>query len=426
MNLHVKYLLVGAGVAASNAAQEIRKLDPRGDLLLIGQEINRPYHRPPLSKNYLLGPRLHEDLFTLPADWFNAHHVQLRTGTRVGHLDPGRHSAILEHGEEISFDRLLIATGGSPRALHVPGANLPNLFYLRTLADAEGLIHAIDKAKREGRPHPGGRGRVVVIGGGLLGLELAGTFKQAGLHVDLAVSRNYPWERHAGETTGRCLTRFLEQNQVNVHLQNPVIRVEGDGRVQRVVLATQETVDCDFAVAAVGLDVHKEFLRGTPIAAEKAILVDSQCRTSVPDIYAAGDCAAVFDPLFGKHRLLSHWDSATETGKIAGINMAGGNASYNAVSHFRSSMLGLNIDVWGEAKLVDRRIVRGVASAGVETPNFIEIGVAADGRIAQVICVGGCDERDALIRLVANRAQVNGNEERLKDPAISLNQLIAE
>jgi 3-phenylpropionate/trans-cinnamate dioxygenase ferredoxin reductase subunit len=426
MNLHVKYLLVGGGVAASHAAQEIRKLDPRGDLLLIGQEINRPYHRPPLSKNYLLGPRQHEELFTLPADWFVTHHAQLRTGTRVGHLDTTRHSATLEHGEEISYDRLLLATGGTAHPLQVPGANLPNLFYLRTLADAEGLIHAVEKAKREGRAHAGGRGRVVVIGGGLLGVELAGTFRQAGLHVDLAVSRNYPWERHAGESTGRCLIRFLEQHQVDVHLKSPVIRLEGDGRVQRVVLGSEKALDCDFVVAAVGLDVPKDLLRGTPIAAEKAILVDSHCRTNVPDIYAAGDCAAVFDPLFGKHRLLSHWDSATETGKIAGINMVGGEAAYDAVSHFQSSVLDLNIDVWGEAKLVDRRIIRGVASAGTEIPNFIEIGVAADGRIAQVICVGGCDQREALIQLVRNRTKVNGNEERLKDPAIPLDQLIVE
>jgi NADPH-dependent 2,4-dienoyl-CoA reductase/sulfur reductase-like enzyme len=252
-------------------------------------------------------------------------------------------------------------------------------------------------------------------------VELAGSLTQSGLHVDLAVSGDYPWKRFAGDVTGRCIARFLENHSVTLHSGERVARVEGDGRVQRVVLASGKSIACDFAVAAVGMVVHKEILRGTPIAAEKAILVDAGCRTNVRGIFAAGDCAAVFDPLFGKHRMMHHWDSASQTGKIAGINMAGGDAKFEVASFFDSQIFGLKLGVWGEARVVDRRIIRGTPSA--ESPEFIEIGVAADGRVAQVIAVGEVGQTELLARLVKERVATNGREEELRDPGVALEGL---
>src|SRR5690348_1014860 len=163
-NLHVKYLLVGGGVASSSAAHAIRQIDPEGAVLLIGQEVNRPYHRPPLSKQYLRRQSDRGQLSSLPIGWFPEHHVELRTGRRVVQLDTARQVAFLNDGEEITYDRLLLATGSSPVQLEVPGAALPNVFYLRTIEDADRLLNAIDKAKHEGRPnHRGGHGRVAVI-----------------------------------------------------------------------------------------------------------------------------------------------------------------------------------------------------------------------------------------------------------------------
>jgi NADPH-dependent 2,4-dienoyl-CoA reductase/sulfur reductase-like enzyme len=217
---------------------------------------------------------------------------------------------------------------------------------------------------------------------------------------------------------------FLEHHGVTVHAGDRAARVEGDGRVQRMVLASGKSVACDFAVAAVGIQVHKEILRGTPIAAEKAILVDAGCRTNVRGIFAAGDCAAVFDPLFGKHRMMQHWDSATLTGKIAGINMAGGDAKFESASFFDSQVFGLKLGVWGEARVVDRRMIRGTPSA--ESPEFIEIGVAADGRIAQVIAVGKVGQTELLARLVRERVSTSGREEELRDPGFGLDKIFGE
>ena len=421
-DLHVKYLLVGGGVAASEAAKAIRQVDRQGDLLMVGQEINRPYHRPPLSKGFLRGQQNRESLFTAPSEWFVENRVQLRTGRRVSHIDTTRNAVTLDNGEGVSFSRLLIATGGGAAPLDVAGAQLPSLYYLRTLENAELLQHVMAKAAREGRTHAKGRGRAMVIGGGPLGVELAGSITQAGLHVDLVVAEEHPLRHYAGETTGRWLARFLESHGVSVRCSERAARLEGDGRIQHVSLASGQTVPCDFVVAAVGIVVNKDILRGTPIAAEKAILVDAGCRTNVRDIFAAGDCAAVFDPLFGKHRILQHWDSAALTGQIAGTNMAGGDAKFQTASYFDSEVFGLELEVWGEARVVDRRIIRGLA--GGESPKFIEFGVAADGRLAQIIAGARQDRKELFAGLIERRVSVIGKEEQLKDPNLPVERIL--
>jgi len=257
-NLHVKYMLIGGGLASSAAAEAIRKIDHDGSILLIAQEVNRPYHRPPLSKEYLRRQKPRHELFVQDSGWFEQNHIQLRTGRHVAHLDVARMAAQINTGEHVSFDKLLIATGASPAPLRVPGAALPNLFYLRTLDDAELLHHAIDKALRDGRPHDQGRGRIAVIGGGVLGVELAATLTQFGLAVDLLLGHDHPWAKFAGENTGRFLKPLSREACIAVHSNARPQRLEGDGRVQRIVLPDGSHLACDFAIAAVGAVPNKD------------------------------------------------------------------------------------------------------------------------------------------------------------------------
>jgi len=420
---HVKYLLAGGGLTAGSAAEAIRAHDPRGSIMLVGQEINRPYHRPPLSKQYLRREVTRSELVVEPLGWFDRNNIQLRTGRRVAHLDTARNAAILDNGEEINFDAMLLATGAAPRPLSIPGADLPNVYMLRTIEDVDRLHHAIDKAKKEGRPNENGtRGRAAIIGGGVLGVEVAASLTQCGLGIDLIVSRDWPWSKFAGDATGRFLTRFLEKHGITVYTGQLPEKLEGDGRVQRVVLADGKQIACDMVIASVGMVVNREILRGTPIAAERAILVDSRCRTNVDGIFAAGDCAAVFDSLFGKHRVMDHWDNAKVTGQIAGTNMAGGDATYDAVSYFFSDVFDLSLSAWGESKIVHHRLTRDLSSP--DRPDFVEIGIASDGRIAQVLAVNHPGEDEVLRDLVKRRINLEGMEERVKDPAWNLTQLL--
>ncbi|WP_428940102.1 NAD(P)/FAD-dependent oxidoreductase [Fontivita pretiosa] len=438
-SLHVKYVLVGAGAAGSAAAAAIRQRDPVGSILMVGQETSRPYLRPALSKQFLRRQKTRTELAIDPIGWYDEQKIELRTGRRVMHLDTARHAVTLDSGEEISFDRLLLCTGATPRPLRIPGADLPNVFTLRTIDDADRLHHAIDKAKYEGRPHPGAqpraaaRGRAVVIGSGLLAVEVAASLKQVGLHVELLVGRALPWGKFAGEYTGRFLTRYLESRGVVVHPNIGPDRCEGDGRVQRVLASggttpTQLTIECDFVVSAIGITINRELLRGTPIAAEKAILVDEHCQTNVPGIFAAGDCAAVYDPLFGKHRILDHWTSARYTGQVAGANMAGNTAvRYDTVNSFTSEVFDLTLHAWGEPRLVDHRLVRASAGNGnapADEREFAEIGIAADGRVAQVLAIGRSSEHEVYRQLVARRFDITGKEELIKDPTRDLAALL--
>ena len=435
--LHMKYVLVGGGGAGSAAAEAIRRHDPIGSILLVGQEISRPYLRPALSKEYLRRQIQRSELGTEPVGWYSERHIDMRTGRRVARLDSARHALTLDSGEEIAFDKLLLATGAAPKPLQIPGADLPNVYYLRTIEDADRLHHAIDKAKSEGRLQPGElpgaskqefgtprprRGRVVVIGSGLLAVELAASFRQMELPGQVGGGRSCPWGKFAGESTGRFLSRYLESQGVIVHPKVAAERLEGDGRVQRVVTSDGASIDCDFVVAAKGILVNRDLLRDTPIAAEMAILVDEHCQTNVGDIYAAGDCAAVFDPLFGKHRILDHWDSARVTGAIAGANMAGAEVRYDSVNSFSSNFFALTLHAWGEGRFVDRRLVRGTPN--IDAPDFVEIGVAADGRVAQALAIGRSREHGALCELVRRRFNVDGQEEALRDPNSDLRQLL--
>jgi 3-phenylpropionate/trans-cinnamate dioxygenase ferredoxin reductase subunit len=244
-----------------------------------------------------------------------------------------------------------------------------------------------------------------------------------GMEVDLLIKDEHPWPRFAGETTARWVSRYLEQHHVAVHAHSAPVRLEGDGRVQRVILPDQTPLLSDFAVAAVGVTANRDLLRGTPIAAEKAILTDAYCQTTVEGIYAAGDCAAIFDPLFGKHRILDHFDSASTIGALAGRNMTGANEAYSDVSHFWSDIFDVSLEAWGESRHVHHRLVRGNSSP--EAPDFIEFGLSADNRVSQVVAVNHNADHDTLKGLVQSRASISGREELLKDPASDLSQLLS-
>ncbi len=422
---HYQYVLLGGGLTSGSAAEEIRRHDPVGSILLVGQEVNRPYHRPRLNPDFLQRAGKRADIVVQPPEWFANRQIALSTGRRAAHLDTARRSVALDSGEEIAFDKLLIATGASAAQLAIPGASLPNVFTLRSIDDADRLHNAIEKAKNEGSRQDATstkRGIVAVIGGGLLGVELAATLTQIGLAVEHIVGAQYPWRKYVGEYTGKIVANYLSAHGVRVHLGHRAQRLDGDGRVQRVVLSDGTVIPCDFVVTAIGALPNKEILRGTPINSEKAILVDAHCETNVQGVYAAGDCAAVFDSLFGKHRFIDHWENAQLTGRIAGANMAGHESTYDIVNHFQTTVFGLQLSGWGEARLVDRRHIRGDVS--VETPDFVEIGVGSDGRIAQVLALGHRGEDEILEALVKQRAQVDGNEESLKDPARNLSDFL--
>lgn len=419
---HVNFLLLGGGIAAHEAARAIRSRDVESSIVMIAREAARPYRRPELSKSYLLGKMPRESIFVDTARWHEQNHITLRTGISASQIDVNRHSVFLASGEEFAFDRLLIATGCAPKKLNVPGEALPNVHSLRNVNDADRLLRSIATAQHEGLPIPNDpdpkhRGRAVVVGAGLLGVEVAASLKTLGMHVELVVGRSHPWAHYAGEVVGRAVARSLEAHGVVIHTGRNVLKFEGDGRVQRVVLADGTRIDTNLAIVCIGTDPTQELLRNTPIASEKAILVDAHCKTSVTDVFAAGDCAAAFDPAFNRHRYFPHWNQAAMLGSVAGDVMAGGERVVDSSIAIESRWFEHSGFICGERKHIDRRFIR-------QTPqSIIEFGVAADGRLSQIVSVGDIDQKSARL-LIAQRVQTNDREESLKDPAFDLRGLV--
>jgi NADPH-dependent 2,4-dienoyl-CoA reductase/sulfur reductase-like enzyme len=357
--------------------------------------------------------------------------VHLRTSCRAAHLDAARSVVTLDTGESVSYDHLLLATGCTPRPLGIPGQNLPSIYSPRTIDDYEQLQTVIHRATTEGHRHAKptgeqgrtGRGLATVIGAGMLGVEIAAALTQSGLSVDLIASGSHPWSHLAGETTGKFLARYLSDHGVKLHLSQRAQRIEGDGRAQRVILTDGTAVPCDFVVSAAGTIATKDILRGTGIIAEKAILTDEHCRTNIQNIYAAGDCAAVRDPLFGKHRTPDPWDTAEYTGALAGANMTGANRSFDTVTTLTTEAFDLKAQAWGHSKHIHRRLMRG--SQETDATNFVEIGITPDGRIAQILAIGNTAGAPVYEALIRRRFQVDGHEDQLRDPAFPLERLLA-
>ena len=407
-----RYLVVGGGVAASAAAEAIYNRDPGGSVLVVGREVSRPYHRPPLSKTYLRGEIDRPDLIAQPMGWFPEHDVDLRTGRRVTQLDPGRRRATLDDGRVVQYEQCVLAYGMTVAPLEVPGAGLPGLHYLRTVEDADQLKQRAARAVAEGR------GRACVVGGGLLGAEVAASLTRRGVAVDWLIGDDLPWQSSAGEAVGRFVLGLLEKHGVACHRGRTAAELLGDGRVQRVRLDDESELPCDFAVACVGARVDSRPVAGTRVTLGRAILCDEFGRTDAEAVWAAGDCCLLLDRRFGKRLPCGHWDVARLQGGHVGRNAAlaatgGEPAAWDAVPGWHSEVFGVDLFSWGTPLVAERRTVRG--SVNVDRPAFAEVAFDADGRVCQATVVGRDGERGALRELVRARVPAAEVEARLRD-----------
>jgi len=419
--VHVKYLLLGGGSAAASAAGAIRSLDPAGEIWLVSTEASRPYHRPPLARGYLRRELRLEDLFVHPGDFYGQHRITLRTNFRALALDTTQRAVTMSDGGEVFFQNLLIATGATakvPPSAEVAGANLPGAMTLRTAQDADRIHHAADVASTPGLRN--GPARVVVIGGGLLAVEIAASRplrkpapSAAPLAVTLVCPTAHLLDSLAGESAARAAARALASLGVIVVPHAPLRALEGDGRVQRVVCAGHAPLPAEFAILAAGFSPSKDLLRNTPIAAEKAILTDPRGQTSVAGIFAAGECAAMFDPVFQKHRVLDHWDVSLSRGLLVGANMASPAAApFAGITTHRAELGPAKLAVHGEPRFAHHRLTRELPAG----TGLVEFSADQDNRLCSITTLGPVPDEPALLALLARRADLTGLEDTLRDP----------
>src|SRR6266516_270609 len=386
-------VIIGSGVAGGNAAATLREEGFRGPVVLISREPGVPFGRPPLSKTYLRSEEDLDDWYVRPAAWYADHDVELRSGAAAVAVDPATHTVSLDSGERLGYQTVLIATGGRNRRLGIPGADLPGIHYLRTVAECDAI-------KQEAAP---GR-RAVIVGMGFIGCEVAASLTQLGVRVTAAFPGKNPLERGLGGQVGALIGAIHRANGVELLPGEQVTAFEGTERLEAAVTAAGRRIACDFAVAGIGIEPDNP---AVAVARENGILADELCRASAPDVYVAGDVANQLHPLFGRVRV-EHYNNAEKQGAAAARSMLGSTAPYDYVHSFWSDQYEHKLEYVGHVTKWDEFVVRGSLADAKLVGFYLVDGVV---RAALGLDRGGDPELDldgemaACARLVAARAR---------------------
>lgn len=339
MTRDVDYLVIGGGLAAAHGAMAARESDASASIVVVTEEPMLLYERPPLSKEYLRGEKSAEKLLVKQADYYRENKIEVLTSTRAESVDAGSRTVSLAGGDSLRYRGLLLATGASARRLDLPGSSLEGVHYLRSRTDSDALREAADAGKR-----------AVIIGGGFIGAEVAASLTQLGTDVTIVMREDVIWSHVFGEQVGRFFHRFLESKGVRL-LTTGVEEITGEGRVQKVRLASGENLDADLVVIGVGVDLNLDLARQAGCAIENGVTVGPTLETSVPGVFAAGDIARFPNPLAGGSQpetlRVEHWDVAISTGKTAGKNMTGARERYQAIPYFFSDLFDVAMEFTG-------------------------------------------------------------------------------
>jgi 3-phenylpropionate/trans-cinnamate dioxygenase ferredoxin reductase subunit len=408
---HVAYALIGGGLAAGNCARWLRESGADGAILLIGRESDLPYNRPPCSKGYMQGKESREDTLFRAAEWYGEQQVEALTRVSVKSLDLSERSVELSDGQEVSFEKALVATGSGVRRLSVPGAELEGIHYLRTLGNSDTI-----RADAAGK-------RVVLIGGSYIACEVAASLTELGSSCSLVMLESVPLSRHFGTQAGRFFQDRLEEHGVQVRGDDELDRFEGaDGRVTRVITKDGLELDADAVVIGVGAvpDVRLARTAGLEIGEQGGVLVDARLETPVQGVYAAGDIAEYVSVVHGGRQLrVEHWDVAFNQGKTAALNMLGHDQPHDVVPYFFSDLSDwASLEYIGPALEWEQEVVRGSIGDGEFSIFYLH-----DDRVAGALSVGRSDDLEHARRLLVSGADVTDRVSELQDPSVDLTSI---
>ena len=400
-----RIVIIGAGLAGARAAEALRRDGFAGSITLVGEEPFRPYLRPPLSKDYLRAESDREKVYIHPETFYAEQRIDLRTGSAARAIDVGSGEVVLDDGDRLPFDRLLIATGARPRQLRIPGADLPGVVTFRTLADADKLREAAAEAER-----------IVVIGTGWIGSEVSASLRMLGRNVVLIGSDAVPLERVLGPEIGGVYRDLHLENGVAFRPGTSVARIIGTDRVQGVETGAGERIAADLVVAGIGVEPRTELARAAGLAVGDGIEVSATLETSVPGIFAAGDVAAAWHPFYDRRLRTEHWANAKFQGAAAGPLMLGANAPYDRIPYFYSDQYDLGMEYTGRAEPGDRLVVRG----SLTDREFVAFWTR-DGRVVAGMNANIWDVAKPIELLIRSRAVVDPAV--LADPSIPIEEV---
>ena len=393
----VEYLLIG-GFACGYAAAELRKGGADGSILLVGREPEPPYERPPITKEYLRGEGSREDAYVNAISWYEENGVELLVGTNVMSLDPGARTVKLQGGEEIEFEKALLATGANVNILRVDGSNLDRIHYVRTLGNSDNIRADAEKADR-----------VVLVGGSYIACEVAASLKSQGTDCALVMMEDVALSRTFGEEAGRWFQELMESKGIEFHGGETLATFEGDDHASAVVTESGKTIEGDMIVVGAGVrpDVMVAQRAGLEIDEENGgIRCDETLQTSVEGIYAAGDVCSYASPVHGRRLRVEHWDVAMQQGQHAARSMMGDAKPYEVVPYFFSDLADwAGLEYVGPATDWDEVIWRGDRDAGDFAVFYVK-----DGKVAGALTVERSEDLAHARTLLAEGVDVAGEE----------------
>jgi 3-phenylpropionate/trans-cinnamate dioxygenase ferredoxin reductase subunit len=413
------FVIVGASLTGAKAAETLRAEGFTGRIVLVGDETDRPYERPPLSKGYLTGKEPRDKAYVHDANWYAANNVELLLGVRATSLDPRAHTVTIDNVEPLRYDKLLLATGSRVRQLDVAGSDNLGVRYLRTIVESDALLDSF----REGA-------QVLVVGAGWIGLEAAAAAREHGCTVTVVEMDTLPLRKVLGDDVATIFADLHRAHGVDFRFSSGINEFGGaGGRLTHAVLADGSEVPADVAVVGVGIRPATELAETGGLSLDNGIVTDDGLRTTAPDVYAAGDVAFTHNPLLGKSIRVEHWSNALNGGPAAARSMLGQDVVYDRVPYFFTDQYDLGMEYSGyvEPNGYDRVVFRGDPSiVDGKAPEFLAFWVKG-GRVLAGMNVNVWDVTDPIQALV--RAGYAGQEvdlDRLADPGVPLDQLLGK
>ena len=398
-------VIIGAGLAGAKAAEAARDAGYPGRVVLVGDEVHRPYERPPLSKAVLRGEAEPDSARVHPDGFYDDHDIELVTG-RIAAVDPDARRFELAGGEALAFDRAVLATGAEPRRLTVPGAGLGGVRYLRSVDDAVGLRDAIRASSR-----------VAVVGAGWIGSEVAASARQVGADVVLVAPSTVPLQSVLGDRVGGVFRRLHADHGVRLRLGVGVQELRGSGAVEEVALTDGTVEAADLVVVGIGVTPRTEVAAAAGAVVGDGVVVDQYLESGVEGIYAAGDVASAWHPHYRRNVRVEHWANALNQGAVAGRNAAGGREPYERLPYFFSDQYDLGMEYVGLGAPSDDLVVRG----DLDGREFVAFW-HRDGVVTAAMAVNVWDVVDDLREIVATGRPVDTG--RLADEDVPLADVV--
>lgn len=401
-----KIVVVGANIGGGRAVEALRAEGFDGDIVLVGAEPDLPYERPPLSKGFLTGAVAEGDFSVASAEDYAEKRIETRLSTRATALDPIAKTVTLDDGETLDYDQLLIVTGATPRRLSVPGHELDGIHYLRTVADARAIRDDLARAER-----------VAVVGMGFIGAEIAASARSLGKQVTTIEALDQPLAPALGREVAKRMVAIHRGHGVEVLAGETVTRFEGDGRVHQVATASGRTVPCDMVVVGIGVTPSTGWLEGSGIALDDGVAVDEYCRSSLPDVYAAGDVASWLSRRYRRRLRVEHFDNAGNQAVAAAKSMLGGDEPYDPLPYFWSDQYDISLQVAGSTTDHDQVVFRGTVEGGSWSAFYL-----SGDRLTAVLAANRFKDFSAGRRMLRGGTSVSADQ--LADEAIELRSLL--